>query len=80
MRKGQLSKQNGDQKTSNEIPPPAWCDGHFCIIAEVLRILYSVVEFWWRDFRRKYNCVWICFACLASMVYSCSGLVETDYG
>ena len=25
-RKGQLSKQNGDRKTSNEIPPPARCD------------------------------------------------------
>ena len=53
MRKGQLSKQNGDRKTLKEVTHPALCDGHFCMIAEVLRTWYSVVEFWWHDFRRK---------------------------
>ena len=39
-------------KTYNEIPLPARCDWHFCILEEVLRTRYSV-QFWWRDSRRK---------------------------
>ena len=85
------SKQNGDWKTSNEVPLPARCDWHFHKLEEVFRTCYSVqiVPVW---FEKKEVFAKIVRGVLLLTIYGitapaisewlvhCSGLAETEYG